>query len=167
MAMGYREIVNRFSTTRFGSWLGRTTSARIDPWLYRVSKGRFTSTGVPTVPQLVLTTTGRKSGQPRSVQLGYLADADDYVVVASNFGQERHPAWSYNLAAEPDASVDIDGRTVGVTSHELTGADKDAIWPRLDEVVPQFQVYRTRTDRDIRIYRLVRSEPAGDTDPAV
>ncbi len=157
--MAYRDLVNRFSTTRFGSWLARTMAARVDPWLYRVSKGRFTSTGVPTVPQLVLTTTGRRSGQPRSVQLGYLDEGDDFVVVASNFGQEHHPAWSYNLTADPVATVEVDGDRIDVTATEVTGADKDAVWPRLDEVVPQFRVYRTRTDREIHIYRLERSAP--------
>lgn len=162
--MGYPEIVNRFSTTRFGSWLARTLAARVDPWLYRVSKGRFTSTGVPTVPQFVLTTTGRKSGQLRSVQLGYLADRDDFVVVASNFGQEHHPAWSYNLAADPAASVDVDGEQIDVTASELNDDEKDAIWPRLDEVIPQFPTYRARTDRDIHIYRLSRVDAAAKGD---
>ena len=162
--MGYRGIVNRFSTTRFGSWLARTLAARLDPWLYRVSKGRITSTGVPTIPQFVLTTTGRKSGQPRSVQLGYLADGDDFVVVASNFGQEHHPAWSYNLAADPAATVEVDGVRIEVRATELSHEEKDAIWPRLDEVVPQFRTYRSRTDRDIHIYRLRRVGPGAGAD---
>jgi len=150
----YGDLVNRFSTTRMGSWIARQLAARVDPHLYRWSRGRFTSAGPPTIPQLVLTTVGRKSGRPRSVQLGYLADGGDYVVVASNFGQARHPAWSHNLLAEPRATVEVDGRTETVVAERLSDARKQAIWPRLVGVVPQFAVYVTRTDRNIRVFRL-------------
>jgi len=153
-AVTYSDLVNRFSTTRVGSWIARTVAARIDPYIYRWSKGRFTSTGLPTIPQLVLTAVGRNSGQPRSVQLGYLADGDDFVVVASNFGQPNHPAWSYNLVAEPCATVEVDGRTVAVVTERLGDDEKDALWPRLVGVIPQFDVYVARTDRNIRVFRL-------------
>jgi len=158
--MGYRNVVNRFSTTRVGGWITRKTAAHVDPWIYRRTKGRMTFTGVPTIPQLVLTTTGRKSGKARSVQLGYLVDDGDFVVVASNFGQEHHPAWSYNLEADPAATVEVDGRRVDVTASAVGSEEKDRLWPRLDEVVPQFRVYRDRTDRDIRIFRLRSQDPA-------
>jgi deazaflavin-dependent oxidoreductase (nitroreductase family) len=154
VATTYGDIVNRFSTTRVGAWIARQVAARVDPHVYRWSKGRFTSTGPPTIPQLILTTVGRKSGQPRSVQLGYLADAGDYVVVASNFGRGHHPAWSHNLLAEPQATVEVDGRTETVRAERLSDAEKAAIWPRLVAVVPQFDVYVTRTDRNIKVFRL-------------
>lgn len=150
----YARLVNWFSTTPVGTFVASHVAARVDPYLYRLSRGRFTSTGPPTIPQLVLTTTGRTSGQPRTIALGYLADGADFVVVASNFGKERHPAWSHNLEAHPDAVVDVDGRTVQVRAERLDDAAKRAIWPRLVAVVPQFGVYVTRTDRNIRVYRL-------------
>lgn len=152
--MGYRDFVNRFSATAAGSWLARNTAARVDPWLFRVSRGRLTSTGVPTLPMLRLTTTGRRSGQPRSVQLAYLRDGDDYVVVASNFGQEHHPAWMHNLVANPLARVQVGAEELDVEAALVTDDEKPALWPRLDAVVPQFRTYRERTDRDIRVFRL-------------
>jgi len=154
-AMGrYARFVNWFSTTRAGTAIASTLAARLDPIVYRLSGGRFTSTGPLTIPQLVLTTTGRKSGKRRSVSLGYLADGDTFVVVASNFGKASHPAWSYNLDAEPAAEVNVDGRDVSVRAERLDEAGKAVVWPRLVGIIPQFGVYVTRTDRDIKVYRL-------------
>jgi deazaflavin-dependent oxidoreductase (nitroreductase family) len=150
----YARWVNWFSTTSVGSWIARTFAARVDPWIYRVSGGRFTSTGALTIPQLVLTTTGRKTGKRHDVQLGYLADGRDCLVVASNFGQAHHPAWSYNLAANPLASVYVDGKDIPVTAERVPDDEKERLWPRLVAVVPQFAVYVTRTDRNIRVFRL-------------
>lgn len=152
--MGYRDTVNRFSSTRVGSWLARNAASRIDPWLYRVSGGRVTSTGVPTIPQLVLVTTGRKSGKSRAAQVACLEEGDGWIVVASNFGGEHHPAWALNLEANPDAVVHAGERRVPVKAERVSDAEKPALWPRLDAIVPQFRVYRTRTDRDIRLFRL-------------
>jgi deazaflavin-dependent oxidoreductase (nitroreductase family) len=152
--MGYKSLVNRFSTTRIGSWIARQLAARIDPWIYKRTGDTLTSTGVPTIPQLILTTRGRKSGQPREVQLGYLDDNETFVIVASNFGREHHPAWSYNLLASSDATVYVKGHETRVRAELVRDDDKDALWPRLDAVVPQFKTYRTRTDRNIRIFRL-------------
>jgi deazaflavin-dependent oxidoreductase (nitroreductase family) len=152
----YARMVNRFSTTKAGSWVARTVASRIDPWIYRATRGRFTSTGVPTIPQLILTTTGRKSGVARDVQLGYAVEGGDFLVVGSNFGQAHHPAWALNLAANPLATVTVDGNRVAVRAERLSHDDKERVWPRLVSVVPQFTVYVTRTDRDIRVFRLKR-----------
>lgn len=150
----YARFVNWFSTTRPGTWIASRLAARLDPVVYRLSRGRFTSTGPLTIPQLVLTTTGRKSGRPRVVSLGYLADGDDFVVVASNFGKANHPAWSHNLDTHPEASVNVDGRDVRVRAERLGDAAKAAVWPRLVGIIPQFGVYVGRTDRNIKVYRL-------------
>lgn len=152
--MGYKDSVNRFSTTRVGSWLARKTASRIDPWLYRATGGRVTATGVPTIPQLVLITTGRKSGKSRAAQVACLADGDDFIVVASNFGQTHHPAWALNLDAKPEAVVHSGDRRIEVRAEVVADDERAALWPRLDAIIPQFRVYRTRTDRDIRLYRL-------------
>lgn len=150
----YARFVNWFSTTRLGTWIASRIAARLDPVVYRLSGGRFTSTGPLTIPQLVLTTTGRRSGERRSVSLGYLADGDAFVVVASNFGKAHHPAWSHNLDAGPAASVNLNGRDVAVRAERLGDAEKAAVWPRLVRIIPQFDVYVTRTDRNIKVYRL-------------
>lgn len=156
--MGYKDAMNRFSSTRFGSWVARNTAARVDPFIFKLSGGRLTSIGPKTIPQLVLTTTGRKSGKARSVQLGFLQDGDDYVVVASNFGQEHHPAWSLNLMSNPRATIQVGKEPVAVTAAQLADDEKSAIWSRVAGVIPQMHTYIKRTDRNIRLFRL---KPSG------
>jgi deazaflavin-dependent oxidoreductase (nitroreductase family) len=153
--MGYSDWINRFSTTPVGSLIARTL-APYDPLVYRATGGRFTLSIVKTIPQLALTTIGRRSGVRRVVQLGALVDGDDFIIVATNFGQRHHPAWSYNLLANPTATVELDGRAFDVSAEQVSTAEREALWPRLVEVIPQFAVYRERTVRDIRVFRLRR-----------
>ena len=75
--MSYKDFINNFSVTPFGRWVAKTFAAKVDPFLYKVSGGKFTSTGPLTIPQLTLTTVGRKSGKERTVQLGYHEDGDE------------------------------------------------------------------------------------------
>lgn len=153
----YDDVINRFSTTRVGRFMGANVAARLDPVIFRLSGGRFTSSGKPTLPMLSLTTTGRRSGQKRTVQLAYVVDGDDWLVVASNFGQQHHPAWRHNLDADPDASILVDdGREVAVRATVLSDAEKARHWDRIVGVVPQMAVYPTLTDRNIRVFRLRR-----------
>jgi deazaflavin-dependent oxidoreductase (nitroreductase family) len=152
--MGYADFVNWLSATKVGGRLTRATAAKVDPWIYRRTNGRFVLAGRPTIPQITLTTTGRRSGHRREVQLAALADGDDFVVVASNFGQEHHPAWMYNLEADPRAWVRHGADELEVTARSLSAEEKEAVWPRLHAIVPQFRTYLDRTDRDIRIFRL-------------
>lgn len=150
----YARSVNRFSATRSGSWLVRNVAAKVDPVIFRLSKGRFTSTGVPTLPMLALTVVGRKSGEPRTVQLAYHRDGGSYLVVASAMGQERHPAWRYNLEAAGHATVQLPGKVVEVDATVLDDDEKAALWPAIASTIPQMHTYEARTDRNIRVFRL-------------
>ena len=157
----YARLVNRLSATRFGSWLVRSFAAKVDPVLFRWSNGRLTSTGVPTLPMLALTVPGRRSGEPRTVQLAYEADGDGFLVVASAMGQERHPAWRYNLEAAGGGEVQLRGRRIEVVAEVLSDEEKARVWPRIVATIPQMTTYETRTDRNIRVFRLrPRPEPA-------
>lgn len=150
----YARTVNRFSSTRAGSWLVKHLAAKVDPVIFKATNGRFTMTGKPTLPMLALTVLGRKSGEPRTVQLAYHQDGDSYLVVASAMGQEQHPAWRYNLEAADTASVQLRGRVVEVRPTVLTDAEKDELWPVIAETIPQMHTYKARTDRNIRVFRL-------------
>lgn len=156
----YDRFVNWLSATTFGTWLVRHYAAKVDPWLFRATNGRFTSTGVPTLPMLTLTTTGRKSGRPHAVQLAYVLDGDSMLVVASAMGQERHPAWRYNLEAHPEVEVQLRGRRIRATAHVLDDAAKARVWDAIKRTIPQMAVYERRTDRNIRVFRLVPSTAA-------
>ena len=141
--------------TAFGAWLSKVLAARIDPVIFRLSGGRFTSLGPVVIPQLVLTTRGRKSGQEREAQLVY-TDLDGVVhIVASNFGGERHPAWSYNLEADPQAFMQLRDERVPVRADPLSDAEKESVWQRLCDNIPNYSAYRDRTDRNIKVYRLI------------
>lgn len=147
--------MNALSATRPGSWLVRHVAARADPTLFRWSRGRITVTGVPTLPMLVLTTTGRRSGAPRSVQLAHVAEPDGtLLVVASAMGQDRHPDWLLNLRADPVARVLLPGRQLDVVAIELASGEATQRWPEIVRAIPQMRTYARRTSRDIPVVRL-------------
>lgn len=152
--MAYRDFINWFSVTPVGRWIAKTLSSRLDPILYKLSGGKITSVGPQVIPQLVLTTTGRKSGKQRSVQLGYTEDGDDVLVVASNFGGTNHPAWSYNLDADPNAKIQLGADTKDVVALRLTDSEKAILWPKIADTIPQMKSYVQRTSRNIKVYRL-------------
>ncbi|MEQ1785782.1 MAG: nitroreductase/quinone reductase family protein [Acidimicrobiales bacterium] len=159
----YSRLVNRFSATRAGSFVVKHVASKVDPVLFRWSKGRITSTGKPTLPMLALTTTGARSGQPRVVQLAYHADGDDLLVVASAMGQARHPAWRYNLDAHPNVRVLVRGDEYAATATPLGWEERARLWDAIATTIPQMRVYEQRTDREIQVYRLRRrSDTAGD-----
>ena len=115
-------------------------------------------TGRPTLPMLSLTVPGRRSGQPRTVQLAYHRDGDDLLVVASAMGQARHPDWRYNLEAAGGGEVLLRDGTVRVTATPLGPEEKARLWPAIAATIPQMRTYERRTDRDIVVFRLT---PAG------
>ncbi len=151
----WKRLVFGISSTRIGAALMKVSSVHIDPYLFKMTGGRFTSIGPPVIPQLLLTTTGRKSGKKREAQLVY-TDIDGVVhIVASNFGDKSHPAWSHNLDAEPSATMQIKRHPVPVHAELLNDDEKEGVWDRLVDNIPNYKVYRKRTDRNIKVYRLL------------
>jgi deazaflavin-dependent oxidoreductase (nitroreductase family) len=157
----YARVVNRFSATRLGSWTVKHVAAKVDPRIFRATGGRFTVTGRPTLPMLALTTTGRKTGQPRTVQLAYHRDGDDLLVVASAMGQDHHPAWRHNLESEPRAEVLVRGESFPVVATLLDDDEKARVWPAVKQTIPQMTTYEARTTRQIGVFRLVRASRGG------
>lgn len=152
--MSYRDFLNNFSVTPVGRWIAKTVNSKIDPFFYRISGGRFTSSGPLTIPQLTLTTTGRKSGKERTVQLGYHPDGEDFLIVASNFGGKNHPAWSYNLDANPHCRIRLGAEDKDVVATRITDSEKAVLWPKIEQTIPQMKSYKVRTSRNIKVYRL-------------
>jgi deazaflavin-dependent oxidoreductase (nitroreductase family) len=127
----------------------------VDRLLSRLTGGRVVLSG-SLVPSLVLETTGAKSGQRRTSPLACLPEDDgSFLVVGSNFGRERHPAWTANLTANPDAVVTYRGRTIPVRATLLAADEKAAVWPRLTAVWPNYDRYTEVSGRDLRVFRLV------------
>jgi len=149
------------SRTAFGVLMSKAFASRVDPLIFQLSSGRLTSMGPIVIPQLVLTTRGRKSGQQRKAQLAY-TDLDGLAyVVASNFGGERHPAWSYNLQAEPHAFMQLRDKRIAVIAQHLSDEEKESVWGRLCDNIPNYSAYREQTDRNINVYRLVPNDSEG------
>lgn len=98
---------------------------------------------------LLLTTTGRKTGQPRTSALIYGRDGADYLVVASAGGAAKHPAWYLNLRANPEAEVQIKTQRLRVTARTATAAERGRLWRLATEYWPNYDVYQTRTSRVI------------------
>lgn len=101
------------------------------------------------VPTLLLTTTGRKSGKPRTSALIYGTDGEDHLVIASKGGAPEHPLWYRNLLADPNATLQVRDRTFAVTARTATGAERERLWAVMAGIWPNYNVYTTRTDREI------------------
>lgn len=149
-------------------WFGAAARLLVpaDRLVGRLTKGRVVALGL--IPSLVITTTGRRSGLPRSNPLLYVPDGDAYVVIGSNWGQTHQPGWAMNLLADPTSEVDVKGRRLPVRAEVATGAERERLWQLL---VSEWPAYRTYVDRaggrEIRIFRLVptgRGVPDGPDD---
>ena len=98
---------------------------------------------------LVLTTTGRKSGEPRKFALIFGQDGDRYLLVASKGGAPEHPGWYLNLEANPEAVVQVKGDVIPVTASTASPEEKARLWPIMLEQWPYYDEYQAKTERDI------------------
>ncbi len=105
---------------------------------------------------LLLTTTGRKSGNATTTPLIYDLDGDNPVIVASKGGAPEHPGWYRNLSKHPEAEVQIMGDTFRVRAHDAEGAERDRLWEQMNRMWPHYDEYQTKTDRQIPVVVLER-----------
>jgi deazaflavin-dependent oxidoreductase (nitroreductase family) len=128
---------------------------RLDRLLGVVTKGRLVALGQRELPSLLITTTGRSSGRPRTSPLLYAPDGDGYVVIGSNWGRAHHPGWSANLLAHPDAVITLGGRSIPVRARLIEGAERERLRGLLLAVWPAYATYERRAaGRHLRIFRL-------------
>jgi deazaflavin-dependent oxidoreductase (nitroreductase family) len=100
---------------------------------------------------LLLTTTGRTTGQPRTTPLIFARDGDDYLVVASMGGAPQHPNWYKNLTANAEAHVQVRGEHLDVRASTATEDEKPRLWEIVTAQWPNYDVYQTRTEREIPV----------------
>lgn len=117
---------------------------------YRESAGEvgYLWNGVPT---LLLTATGRRTGRKLTSPLIFARDGDDYLIVASMGGAPRHPNWFLNLQAKPEAEIQVKAETLPVVAHDASATEKPRLWKIVTDVWPNYDVYQSRTDRDIPV----------------
>jgi deazaflavin-dependent oxidoreductase (nitroreductase family) len=145
--------VQRVAGTKTFAAVGSKIFPPLDRLANRLSGGRVILSQA-LVPSLMLTTTGRKSGQARNSPLATLRSDNGFLVVGSNFGKEHHPAWTGNLLAEPKAIVSFKGETIPVVARLLDSDEKRAVWPQLLRIWPNYDRYVERSGRDIRVFLL-------------
>lgn len=126
---------------------------RLNVPLYRLSRGQIGGR-VGRGPVLLLTTTGRKSGQPRTAPVLYLADEERYVVINTNAGNAKTPAWSLNLRADPDAEVEIGRKRIKVRARLAEGEERAGLWRRHMEQYSGWDYYESKLDREIGVFVL-------------
>lgn len=135
-----KAVIGKVAFSAGGQWYLRNVSPRVDPALMRFSRGRVSSLGA--WPRCVLlTNTGAKSGIERVTPLIYFTDDDRVILVASNYGGTRHPAWYHNVTANPTVTLrggGFEGRFVG---REVTGAERDRLWALAKQWIPGYSQY--------------------------
>jgi len=118
--------------------------------LYRRTGGKFGGKA-GTMQMMLLTTTGRRSGQPRTTPLNCMRDGDRYLAVASYGGDDRDPQWFKNLQANPEATIQVGPDTVRVRATVATPEEKDALWPKVIAAYKGYDGYQRKTDRSIPV----------------
>ena len=121
--------------------------------LYRLTNGAIGG-HVSGLDVLLLTSTGSRSGQARTTPLGFLRDGGGYVIIASNGGSDRHPAWYFNLRKTPDARVRIRGASSAVRAEVLTGDERARALEQVVSTSPGYARYQQKAHREIPLVRL-------------
>ncbi len=153
----YERALEAFGRSAVGNWYLKRLAPRLDPPLLRLTGGRVSS--VYPVPVMLLTTTGAKSGQPRTLPLLYVTDGDRLLLIASNYGKTSHPAWYRNVVANPKVEV-LAGKHSGTyTAAEITDpADRERAWDLALDQYAGYADYEGRAgNRTIPLVRLERT----------
>jgi deazaflavin-dependent oxidoreductase (nitroreductase family) len=157
----WQRSAQRVAASRYGSKLAARLLPRIDRTVLRLSGNRCTvSSALSHVPVVMLTTTGARTGLPRTVPLLAFPDGDKVALIASSFGNSKHPAWYLNLCANPRATLAFHGEPARpYTAREAHGAEREAHWQRAARAYPGYNAYQERTGgREIPVLVL---EPLG------
>jgi F420H(2)-dependent quinone reductase len=129
-------------------WMGRLNTP-----VYRLTRGRLMNK-VGRAPVMLLTTTGRRSGKPRTAPVLYGEDGERLVVISSNGGNHNQPGWAYNLKADPDADVDVRGRRRAMRARVAEGEERARLWRMMNDQYAGFDDYDANVTRDIAVFVL-------------
>lgn len=146
----------RFMDTKASDFFVKQMS-RLNTFLYRRNNGEGLGGEFQGIPVALLTTTGRKTGEPRVSPLYFHRDGDKVIVAASKGGSDKHPMWYLNLKADPRVQVQIKSEVLDLTARDATEEERRAkYWPRLVQMYPTYEDYQSWTDR---VIPLVVCEP--------
>jgi deazaflavin-dependent oxidoreductase (nitroreductase family) len=151
-----RKLLEPVVLTGAGRWWVINVAPPLDRALFRLSGGRLTSLPASV---LFLTHTGARTGQKRETPLVYFTDGDDVIVMASNYGRERHPAWFYNVKANPEVELRAGGCRGRYRASVTTGEDRERLWALAKQVTRAYANYEERAaGRTIQVVRLTPIE---------
>lgn len=153
---GLYRITRKLISTRTAAWLLSRVAHLADRFLLSVTNGRTSFAALTTgLPVISLTTVGARSKQPRTVPLLGIPDGENLILIASNWGQGRHPGWYYNIRANSDVQVAWDGRTKSYTAREVEGAERQQYWKMAVQYYPGYEAYKRWADgREIPVFLL-------------
>lgn len=157
---GVHRAVRTVASTRPGAWAFSKASPPLDRWAFRASDGRWTlASKLAGLPVLLLTTTGARTGLPRTAPLVGIPHDGDLAVIGSGYGQRPTPAWVHNLRAEPSAEVAYGDARVPVVA--TSPDDPDRVWRAAIDLYPGYAAYpRRAAHREIAIFVLVPTASA-------
>ncbi len=148
----------QLATTKTGLAIWRTVAAPIEAPLMKATRGRIRLN--LAVPIVVLSSTGARSGQRRESPLAYFTDGGDVILIASNYGGPRHPAWYHNLRGHPECELHIGTRGGRFVAHEVEGADRDRLYAlAVDRLNRVFELHEKRSG-EARAIPVMRLTPA-------
>ena len=152
----FQRGIQILASTKPVAWMFQKTMYPMDRVLYRMSGGRITLPGILAgLPVIMLTTTGARSGKPRTMPLLGIPMGEGLVVLGTNYGQNPTPGWVYNLRADPKATVGYRDRTVEVVARHATVPETDEAFVLAAKVYPAFNDYRDRIGgRSVSAYML-------------
>jgi deazaflavin-dependent oxidoreductase (nitroreductase family) len=156
-----RFLVEPIAMSNPGRWWLINVSPALDRAMFRLTGGRFTT--LPT-HVLFLTHTGARSGIARETPLVYFTDGEDVIVMASNYGRERHPAWYYNVKANPEVELRAGGRRGRYVAEITGGEDRDRLWGLAKQLTRTYANYEDRAAG--RTIQVIRLRPSGSTTPS-
>ncbi|HZQ30257.1 MAG TPA: nitroreductase family deazaflavin-dependent oxidoreductase [Mycobacterium sp.] len=149
----HEALFERVAMSPAGLWYVLHVAPRIDKVVIPRTNGRLSSIGLDAVG--LLTTTGAKSGQPRTQPVGLIDDGDGLLAIGSNYGRPDHPGWSANLLAHPECTVVFRGPARNYRAELLTGDERAKAWATAVDFYAGFERYRTScAPREIRVFRL-------------
>ena len=125
--------------------------SRINTWAYKATRGKVGGKFLKGAPVALLTTTGRKTGEPRVSPLLYLREGNRVILVASQGGAATNPMWYLNLKANPKVTVQIKDEVLTLTARDATESERAEYWPKLTAMYSSFDDYQSWTDRVIPV----------------
>ncbi|WP_169580927.1 MULTISPECIES: nitroreductase family deazaflavin-dependent oxidoreductase [Microbacterium] len=155
VADAVRAVISPLTRTRvFRRFLGPRVLPPLERFVSWATRGRVQVSAL-LVPSLVLHTIGAASGMPREAPLMYCPDGQGRAIVAgTNFAGARHPAWTANLLAHPDAEITVRGRRFAVRAEPVPDDERDAVWARIERQWPGYRNYERQSGRTVRLFRL-------------